>query len=154
MSFEHKFIPNFHLREERLKRHRHSQRKGIRAASFFMRLRFLEGIMMRPSCFPLDMAIRAVDIGTSTWVPLECIHFHVKVPKTAKKDFWSSDLLRKGHSFLGQVLYKGPKCFFIGSFNEVGTVQFTRDLTSAHRCVVSRKQSVPPVYSADRCGGS
>jgi hypothetical protein len=26
-----------------------------------------------------------VDIGTSTWVPLECIHFYVKVPKIVIK---------------------------------------------------------------------
>jgi hypothetical protein len=25
--------------------------------------------------------------------------------------FWSSDLLRKGHTFRGQALYKGPKFF-------------------------------------------
>jgi hypothetical protein len=29
-----------------------------------------------------------VDIGTSTWVSLKCIHFYVKVPKTAKKSFF------------------------------------------------------------------
>jgi hypothetical protein len=29
-----------------------------------------------------------VNIGTSTWVPLECIHFYLKVPKTATKSFW------------------------------------------------------------------
>jgi hypothetical protein len=45
-------------------------------------------------------------------VPLEYIHFYVKVPKIAKKVFWSSDLLRKGHSLRVQALYKGPKFFF------------------------------------------
>jgi hypothetical protein len=42
---------------------------------------------------------------------MECIHFYVKVPKTAKKGFWSSDLLRKSHSFRGQALHKGPNFF-------------------------------------------
>jgi hypothetical protein len=37
-------------------------------------------------------------------VPRESIHFYVKVPKTAENVFWSSDLLRKGHTF-GQALY-------------------------------------------------
>jgi hypothetical protein len=46
-------------------------------------------------------------------VPLEYISFYVKITKTAKKVFWSSDLLRKGHSLRGQALYKGPKFFFI-----------------------------------------
>jgi hypothetical protein len=43
--------------------------------------------------------------------PLEFVHFYVKVPKTAKKFFCSSDLLRKGHVFRGQALYKGPNFF-------------------------------------------
>jgi hypothetical protein len=51
---------------------------------------------------------RWVDIGTSTWVPLECIQFYVEVPKTAKKSFFFRELLRKGHAFWGQALYKGP----------------------------------------------
>jgi hypothetical protein len=45
-------------------------------------------------------------------VPLESINFYVKIPKTAKKVFGSSDLLRKGHSLRGQAPYKGPKFFF------------------------------------------
>jgi hypothetical protein len=54
-----------------------------------------------------------VDIRTSKWVPLECVHFYEKVPKTAKKKvFGSSDLLRKGHSLRGQALYKSPKKLF------------------------------------------
>jgi hypothetical protein len=34
---------------------------------------------------PQHFYIGWVDIGTSTWVPLECIHFYVKTPKTAIK---------------------------------------------------------------------
>jgi hypothetical protein len=44
-------------------------------------------------------------------VSLEYIHFYAKVPKKAKKVFWSSDHLRKGHSLWGQALYKGAKFF-------------------------------------------
>jgi hypothetical protein len=45
-------------------------------------------------------------------VPLEFIHFYVKVPKTAKKVFRSSVLLRKGHPLRGQALCKGLKFVF------------------------------------------
>jgi hypothetical protein len=39
------------------------------------------------------------------WYAWNVFIFYVKVPKTAE----SSDLLRKGHTFLGQALYKGHK---------------------------------------------
>jgi hypothetical protein len=42
-------------------------------------------------------------------VPLEYIHFDVKVPKTAKKVFWSSVLLRNGHSLLFEFLSSALK---------------------------------------------
>jgi hypothetical protein len=42
---------------------------------------------------------------------------------------------------------------FIGSSIVDGTIQFMSDMTSAHRCVDSRKQAVPLVYSTERCGG-
>jgi hypothetical protein len=48
-----------------------------------------------------------VDIGTSTWVSLEYIIFFCKSTENSKK----SDLLRKGHSFWGQALYKDPNFF-------------------------------------------
>jgi hypothetical protein len=50
-----------------------------------------------------------VDIGTSTGVQSGFVYFHEKTRKTAKKVFWSSDLLRKGYSFLCQALYNGQK---------------------------------------------
>jgi hypothetical protein len=48
-----------------------------------------------------------VDIGTSTWVPLEFIHFYVKVLKTAIKSF----LVKWPFEERGQALYKGQKFF-------------------------------------------
>jgi hypothetical protein len=53
-----------------------------------------------------------VDIGTSTGVQSGFVYFHEKPRKTAKKFFWSSDLLRKGHSFLCQALY----CIMVHKF--------------------------------------
>jgi hypothetical protein len=45
-------------------------------------------------------------------VQSEFVYFHEKIRKTAKKVSGSSDLLRKGHDFPGQALYKGPKIVF------------------------------------------
>jgi hypothetical protein len=59
----------------------------------------------------MHCTIRWVDIGTSTGVQSGFVYFHEKTRKTSKKVFWSSDLLRKGHSFLCQSLYNGPKFF-------------------------------------------
>jgi hypothetical protein len=40
----------------------------------------------------IEFSSRVGRMGTSTCVPLECVHFYVKVPRTAKKKvFWSSD---------------------------------------------------------------
>jgi hypothetical protein len=46
----------------------------------------------------------------------------------------------------------GTVTIFIGSSIVDGTIQFMSDMTSAHRCVDSRKQAVPLVYSAERWG--
>jgi hypothetical protein len=62
-------------------------------------------------CILLYWGVGWVDIGTSTGVPSRFVYFNEKTQKTAKKVFWSSDLLRKGHSFLCQALYNGPKFF-------------------------------------------
>jgi hypothetical protein len=85
-------------------------------------------------------------------VPSEYIHFYEKVPKIAKKIFfWSSDLLRKGHSLRGQALYKGPKfCFhtmgFMGikrrrverRFQKYKLVLKTKCTTQGAFCVVNK----------------
>jgi hypothetical protein len=39
--------------------------------------------------------------------------FLCKSTENSKNKFWSSDLLRKGHSLRGQALYKGKKIFFV-----------------------------------------
>jgi hypothetical protein len=51
---------------------------------------------------------------------MEYIHFYEKVPKIAKKVFWSSDLLRKGHSLQGQALNKGQKFVFLHNMGFMG----------------------------------
>jgi hypothetical protein len=56
-----------------------------------------------------------VDIGTSTGVQSGFVYLHEKNTEHGKNVFfWSSDLLRKGHSFLCQALCicNGQKFFF------------------------------------------
>jgi hypothetical protein len=52
-------------------------------------------------CTILHCALGWVDIGTRTWVPLECIHFYVKVPKTAIKSFLVKWPFEERSFFLG-----------------------------------------------------
>jgi hypothetical protein len=52
-----------------------------------------------------------------------CIHFYVKVPKTATNVFWLSDLLRKGHAFPGQALYTSKIQTFISKYGVMGVIK-------------------------------